>query len=298
MAEEMKQQAAVRSFRVTDEVMAQFKGIQEEMGLTQDGALKMLVQAYEFEAAKNAIPDRETEIANFQAKAGELVAAFLNSLQLNQDAEARARAEVDLQMQSKDKTIATLHEKLDTLKAENAQIAVQTETVRAENKNLSEALTTARNGENEARSALSDKERIIAMQKQQISTLEDQTAELEDVKAHMSTLEEDLQIAHTEIAEEKSAKTTAVHDVAELREQISKLGADHAQELAKLHAEHERDLQIVRREAEAERRQAVLEAREEAQAKIEGYIAKIEAKDEEIARLRAELSERKLKEDA
>ena len=286
MAEEIKQQTPVRSFRVTDDVMAQFKGIQEEMGLTQDGALKMLVQAYELEAAKNAIPDRETEIANFQAKAGELVAAFLHSLQLNQDAEVRARAEVDLQMQNKDKTIATLHEKLDEVKAENARNAVQAEEVLAENKNLSEDLATARNAENEARNALLDKERIIAMQEKQISEMEDQKAELEDVKARMNTLEEDLRMARAEISEEKSAKETAVRDVAELREQISKL-----------HTEHERDLQIVRKEAEAERRQAVLEAREEAQSKIESYVAKIEARDEEIARLRAELSERKEKHD-
>jgi len=283
MAEEMKQQAAVRSFRVTDEVMAQFKGIQEEMNLTQDGALKMLVQAYEFEAAKNAIPDRETEIANFQAKAGELVAAFLNALQLNQDAEARARAEVELQMQNKDKTIATLHEKLDGIKAENAKLATVAETAQTEIQTLAEDLISARNAENEVRSALADKERIIAMQEQQISTLAEQTAELEDVKAHMSALEENLKTARAELAEEKSAKNTAVHDVAELRAQIVKLGA-----------EHERDLQIVRKEAEAERRQAVLEAREEAQTKIEGYVAKLEAKDEEIRRLEGIIANLKL----
>lgn len=115
MTEEMKKSSAnVRSFRVTDDVMSRFKDIQDEMRLTHDGALKMLVDAYELEQAKNAIPDRETEINNFQLKANELVEAFLFSLQLNQDAEARIRAEIALQMQSKDESIANYQEQLKT----------------------------------------------------------------------------------------------------------------------------------------------------------------------------------------
>lgn len=282
MAEEMKQQAAVRSFRVTDEVMAQFKGIQEEMGLTQDGALKMLVQAYELEAAKNAIPDRETEIANFQTKAGELVAAFLNALQLNQDAEVRARAEVELQMQNKDKTIATLHEKLDGIKVENAKLATAAETARTEIQALAEDLSSARKTEDEVRSALADKERIIAMQEKQISEMEDlqvtvaKTSELLDAATrHVNDLQ-------AQLNEQVRARESAERTVQDLTAQMQKLGA-----------EHERDLQVARKEAEAERRQAVLEAREEAQAKIEGYVTKIEAKDAEIARLRDEAAARK-----
>lgn len=110
--ENKKEQAAPRSFRITDEVLAKFREIQEEWDLTQDGVLKMLVEAYELEKAKNMIPDRETEIANFQAKANELVDAFLFSLQINQDAEARIRNEVALQLQSKDETIMDLQEKV------------------------------------------------------------------------------------------------------------------------------------------------------------------------------------------
>lgn len=107
-----KNTANVRSFRVTDDVMSRFKDIQDEMGLTHDGALKMLVDAYELDQAKNAIPDRETEINNFQTKVNELVEAFIFSLQLNQDAEARIRAEIALQMQTKDKSIAHYQEQL------------------------------------------------------------------------------------------------------------------------------------------------------------------------------------------
>lgn len=115
MTEEIKKTTAnVRSFRVTDDVMSRFKEIQDELGLTHDGALKMLVDSYELDQAKNAIPDRETEISNFQMKANELVEAFIFSLQLNQDAEARIRAEIALQMQSKDEAIANYQEQLKT----------------------------------------------------------------------------------------------------------------------------------------------------------------------------------------
>ena len=113
MSEEMKKGSViVRSFRVTEDVMGKFKEVQDETGLTQDGVLKMLISSYELEKAKNMIPDRETEIANFQTKANELMEAFLHSLQLNQDAEARIRNDYIISLQSKDATIAELQWKV------------------------------------------------------------------------------------------------------------------------------------------------------------------------------------------
>lgn len=60
-------------------------------------------------------------------------------------------------------------------------------------------------------------------------------------------------------------------------------------------AEYERNLQFAAKEAQAELRAAVLEAKEDAQQKLNTYIAKIEAKDNEIARLNSEIVALKLR---
>lgn len=273
MQEESKQQAQVRSLRITDEVMAKFKAIQDENGMTHDTALKMLVNAYELEASKNAIPDRETEIANFQTKVNEITEAFLHSLQMNQDAEARARAEVSLQLKSKDDTIIDLQEKLSDLKDKNTTMRAEAEEAKAANKHLSEELLTAKSAEIEAKSALSDKETIIEMQKNQLA----------DFEAIKKTAAADRQRAEDLRADVAKQKERA--DVAERA-----LEASNAKNSA-LISEHNRELVHAKKEAETACRAAAIEAREEAQEKINSYIAKIEARDIEISNLKLELAE-------
>ena len=282
----------VRSIRADEATLETFKQISEQFP-SQAEALKQLVNLYELDAARAAIPGSADMLEAFQGHLDGIQKAFLYALELKQNAETVAKEAVAEKLNTKDRTIADLQQREEAYKAEIERMRGEMASKAEAEANISERVQNTENALRRAESALSDKEDIIAMQKQQISTLEAQTAELEDMRSRMGTLQEELQSTRAEISEEKSAKETAVHDVSELREHIKQLGNDHAQELIKLRSEHERDLQIVRKEAEAERRQAVLEAREEAQGKIEGYIARIEAKDEEIARLRAALAGRK-----
>ena len=85
MSENKKEQATVRSLRITDDVMALFKQIQSETGYTQDGVLKMLINSFQLEKARSILPDREVEISNFQNKLNEILDAYVHSLQLNLD---------------------------------------------------------------------------------------------------------------------------------------------------------------------------------------------------------------------
>lgn len=271
----------VRSIRADEATLETFKQISEQFP-SQAEALKQLVNLYELDAARVAIPGSADMLEAFQGHLDGIQKAFLYALELKQNAETVAKEAVAEKLNTKDRTIADLQQREEAYKAEIERMRVEMASKAEAEANISERVQNAENALRRAESALSDKEDIIAMQKQQISTLEAQKTELDDMRYRMGTLEEDLRMARAEISEEKSAKETAVRDVAELREQIRKLGA-----------EHDHSLQIARKEAEAERRQAVLEAREEAQTKIEGYVAKIENKDEEIARLRAELAELK-----
>ena len=240
MAEEVKkEQASVRSFRITNDVMGRFKELQDEMNLTQDGALKMLVDAYEMEQAKNAIPDRETEISNFQMKANELVEAFLHSLQLNQDAEARIRSEVALQLESKDKVNADLQKQLD----ETKDMLTASETVALEAQNVIDTLDRVvketRESESKALASLKDKEEINSMLAGKIKDAEQQLADYPELKKKLDTVNAELNNAvqaikdnqkDTAIAAERAAADKA-RAVASVERDLEKAHKDEMQRL-------------------------------------------------------------------
>lgn len=179
-----------------------FKAFQDETGLTQDGALKLLVEAYEFEAAKQTIPDRATEITNFQVKATELIETFMNSLQINQDAESRIRAEFEMQLISKDKTIATYQEKhaeqknkIDELSGlEQKYLVLQMEKAKIENemeamKNSQELLVKQHEKQ------MADKNEVNSMLAEKLAEAESKAEKYNTLQAERKSIEVNLQKA-------------------------------------------------------------------------------------------------------
>ena len=276
MSEIKKEQATVRSFRVTEEVMVRFKALQEEMQLTQDSALKMLVDAYEFEQAKNAIPDRETEISNFQAKANELVDAFLHSLQLNQDAESRIRSEVAMQMQAKDNTIADYQAALQKEKEKTADYY-----------NVKEELQKAMFETTKLTVTLEKKDKAL------LETEENFHAQLSDKESIISMLTEKLQAA----SQKAEAYDSFISEKNALSEQVSAL----QEELKEQRRSSERQLETSISAAKAEKEQIIADLREKLQnAQLEAerllrsgekeYSSEIRKLEKENGMLREELA--------
>lgn len=271
MAEEVKkEQASVRSFRITNDVMGRFKELQDEMNLTQDGALKMLVDAYEMEQAKNAIPDRETEISNFQMKANELVEAFLHSLQLNQDAEARIRSEVALQLESKDKVIADLQKQLD----ETKEMLTASETVALEAQNVIDTLDRVvketRESESKALASLKDKEEINSMLAGKIKAAEQQLADYPELKKKLDTVNAELNNAVQAIKDNQ--KDTAIA--------AERAAADKARAVASV----ERDLEKAHKD-EMQRLYDKIEALQEERFELKDKFRSLESENERLRKL-------------
>lgn len=301
MNEETKQQATVRSFRVTDDVLAKFKVIQEEMGLTQDSALKLLVDAYEMEQAKNAIPDRETEIANFQAKAGELVAAFLHSLQLNQDAETRIRAEFALQLQTKDTAIAEYQDQLKTardvqkdLKEQLAEQTAKASTVDKLTAEITEERAKAAETVEDLKGQIRDKDEINAMLAGKLTDAEQRAASVGTLTEERDYLKEELTTALTKITareREYEMQTERAAFAAEKarNEAVEAVKAEKGQIIDELREK------LAESQIEAERRIHELDTAKAAEIReLEAEISKLRIenarKDAENARLTADLA--------
>ena len=128
-----------------------------------------------------------------------------------------------------------------------------------------------------AESTITDKDKIISAQDKQI-------AELMHATENAKALSTENNVLYAEAEKYKKGQEKLHLENAILREQLEKLKA-----------EHEHNLQFAAKEAQAELRAAVLEAKENAQQKINTYITKIEEKDNEIARLNAEVVALKLR---
>ena len=204
MSEETKkeQQSSVRSFRVTGDVMERFNSIKEELNLSQDGTLGLLVGAYEMEQAKKVLPSRETEIANFQMKARELVEAYLFSLQLNADAEDRVRADVALKIESLEKTISSFQAQVEQERAKVALLESEKaglETSITELDQLRFELSKAMEEQAELKTLhekqLADKENIISMLRDKLSASEEMVSDYARMKEAQNTISADLKAA-------------------------------------------------------------------------------------------------------
>ena len=239
-------------------------------------ALKHLVELYELEKAQNAFPGSADMLNEFQSHMGSLQKAFLYALELKESAEEHAKESVRDYIKSKDATIADLqerdrlnHEEVARLKADY-QAQLDAETL------LIDRTESAEKALQKAESTIADKDKIISAQDKQIEEMIHVAENAKVLSAENNAL-----CAETEKHKKEHEKLRLENAV--LREQLEKIKTDT-----------ERNLQFAAKEAQAELRAAVLEAKEEAQQKINTYIAKIEEKDHEIARLNAEIVTLKL----
>lgn len=115
--DEKKEKAKVFSFRMTPETKKALDAICKETGLTSAMAFERLVELYNLDEAKKVIPSREAEIENFESLLRAISAAFVNSLELNLNAENRIRQTVATELQAKDQAILDYQEQLQELKA-------------------------------------------------------------------------------------------------------------------------------------------------------------------------------------
>ena len=112
MSEELK----IKSFRISEDTTDKFRSICADFD-NQNTALSALISAYEIQNAKAVLSTRQTELEDYDVHLQALQRAFLQSLELNSNAEERIRNEFARQLDTKDKTIADYQTRIDELEA-------------------------------------------------------------------------------------------------------------------------------------------------------------------------------------
>lgn len=117
----------IKSVRAVPEVFERLNTLAKSEGLDQGATLEALLNAWDVQAAKNQLPGRAADIADFDASIQSIQRAFLRSLELASTAEQRARVTYAAQLDAMSGTVARLEKELEECKAkreENAKALV------------------------------------------------------------------------------------------------------------------------------------------------------------------------------
>ena len=187
------------NFRVDQERADAFRAYCEANGINQATGFERMLEALEMQQAKQAIPARETEISEFERCLRHLQAAYLNSLELNEQAEARIREEFARQLDAKDRTIAVYQEQVKGLKEEKVALATDAAKAKTLQADLDAVYEQARQDRDTAADRLAEKDRIISTLDSRMEMLEIQAAGYPELKADRDSLADQLRDAKQEI---------------------------------------------------------------------------------------------------
>lgn len=226
------------NFRIDQETAEKFRDFCEENGMSQAQGFDHVMQVVELDKAKAATPGRITEIESFEKSVKDIMAAYLNSIEINNNTEARIREQFNSALSSKDKTISDLQIKVDNLQ-EAKKIAEQT--AEAATKSASQAIKD----EEVAREQADTATKLAAEKDKTIATLADKLSLAEEKSAGYDALKK---------SEEQGQIT-----IAGLRKDIEQLNADIITKLDAVKTDHDRKMEILKKDHEAEIKELVAE---------------------------------------
>ena len=302
------------NFRIDIDDAESFRKICEEMGVNQAQGFGHLIKVLQMDKAKTVIPERATEIEEFELCNKKMMSIYLGSLEIAKDTEERVMEQFRTKLESKDNTIVKLQNELRG--KEDLLAAASTASMEAENaKNRAEAeLKIANDRRRDAEKIAQDKTAIADMLQSKLTEAEAKLVEYPALKASeadlKSKLAESIQMIkdnqrEAEISQERAVaavKASADKEMAEIIKkaekdlqalqnelQTSKKDAEIAQERAVAAAQKEADQLIAAARAETVEVKAELAGVKAASTEKEKQLAKLETKNDELQALVAEL---------
>ena len=182
----MATETTVKNIRAPQEIFDRLKALTDESFPNQGAALEALLNSWETQIAKAAIPSRETDIADFDSHLQAIQRAFVHSLEVAQNADARARD--------------AFRKEVEALRAENLDLRQK----------LDEANAKAEQAKAEAKAALDSAAQI--------------RTRAENAERHAATLEKTLEAEKASAAAQIADKEKLAHSLtAQVAEQSNRI---------------------------------------------------------------------------
>ena len=280
------------NFRIDTETAAQLREFCEANGLNQAQGFDHIMQIAEMDKAKTTIPERATEIEEFERHAKNMITAYLNSLEIAESTEERLLEQFRSKLDSKDEQIMKLQEEVKA-KEELATVA-NTAAMDAENKVAvaEQASADAKERAKAAEQMAKDKEEIAGMLNIENIRLKTQLDGYDDLKASEESLKAQLAESLQNIKEmQREAEIAQERAVAAMQKEMDRASAEHEKAIMELQAE--KDMAVASAELAGER--AVAAAEKSHQEVLQRMYDKIEKVQDEKAELKDAISSVKQK---
>ena len=186
----------VRSVRADKQTFDRLAKLADEFGASQGAALEALINLWDTQQAKGALPGRRSDIEDFDSHLQAIQRAFLHSLDLSQGAEARALDACRAALDSKDQVIKDLQNRIATLEQEAAK-ATQSAQDAAQNMDAANemaeaakaALRAAEAARDSAVASVADKQAVIESLNRQLVEAADTAAKNADATVKFGELQ-------------------------------------------------------------------------------------------------------------
>lgn len=273
------------NFRMTRETADRFRGVCKELQTTHQGGMEKLLDNWDLNGLKGALPERKLDIEDFEAHANAILSSFVRSLELAHTTEDRVREQYRKLLESKDETIMNLQD----------QIRGKEELAVASNTAYMEAENSKKQAEEERREALermkaaekmaADKEKIASMLQTKLEELEEQLQgypelkkEKEDLKTQVKDLEFELDHAKWK---NKNEAEKAKAEIMEMKKQAE---LDQEKALARLQKECDQHLseELKKAAEELTKTKIDLASAQTRAIEKENQVARLEEKNEKL----------------
>lgn len=269
------------NFRIDSDTADNFRRFCEEQGLNQAQGFDHIMQVVELNRAKVAAPGRTTEIESFEKSVKDIMSAYLNSLEINANAEDRIKEQFSSALNRKDKVIADLQEKVDNLQ-------ILKESAEAAQADAQKALDDAKDHEKNALEQMDSAKKTAADQERINTMLTAQLADATEKLDGYDSLKESEAALKSEVSELK-------HKISEDNEVLSHTKEMYEQRLAESQAEKDRALEELKKDSEnaskAAQAQAELALERAVTSKERELNDQIRKADKENARLSAQIEQ-------
>lgn len=209
------------NFRIDSNTADRFRNFCEENHLNQAQGFEHVMDVLAMNLAKESVPERKTEIEDFESHVKALMSAFLRSLEINANAENRVHESYKSQLDSKDKQIIQLQEEVRIQKEFANQMSDSFLEEERKRQLAEETMRTAQAQEQKAMSALTDKESLNALLDEKLKEAESKLKEYDTLIASRTELEQQLSAAQqTMIDMQKDAEMAKERAVAASKQEM------------------------------------------------------------------------------
>ena len=186
------------NFRIDSETADAFRAFCEEKGMNQAQGFDHVMQVLELNQAKTAIQGRCVEIEEFETSVKAILSAYLNSLEINQNAEARVREQFASELRRKDARITELQKKCEELQAAKKKAEAEASEKAHQESILAEQFEMVKKG-------ATDQEQIITMLNEKLTEALKNLKNFEGLQHSEAGLKDEVQQLKQELRETAAA---------------------------------------------------------------------------------------------